>query len=201
LRCPARIHPSSSLCFPGHHSLSSVFSLRQTPFHVVLRYSWISHHFFSVIPFFLHEHWTSLLFSASGNAIDPMESSWRVKSGRARLLSQHVTDQMAEDRLCKSHLMSALDVCTLYPTVAALGFSSHDMRALFQLTEFTTLQFRSRQICFLHEYAINILHQSLEKKELSEIFEMCERTIQRALAKGPQDPNPPGAPSSRRRSY
>jgi hypothetical protein len=89
--------------------------------------------------------------------------------------------------------MPAMDVHTLYPKVSALGFSSCDTRALFQLTEFTTLQFRSNQISFLHEYAINILHLSIDRKELSEIFRICERTIQRTWRKVRNTRIPPGA--------
>jgi hypothetical protein len=36
-----------------------------------------------------------------------------------------------------------------------------------------------------------MLHRSLDTKELSAVFDVCERMSQKTLAKGLQDPNPP----------
>jgi hypothetical protein len=92
----------------------------------------------------------------------------------------------------KSHLLPSLDVAILYPKSAALSFSPRDIRALFEHTEFSTLESRSHQTCFLPDYAGKTLNRLIDTKELSDIFEMSERTIRRILAKGPQDPSPSG---------
>jgi hypothetical protein len=66
------------------------------------------------------------------------------------------------------------------------------MRALFERTEFATLHSRSHQICFLADYTANSLQRFLKTRELAEFFEVTDRTVERILQRGPQDPSPPG---------
>jgi hypothetical protein len=106
--------------------------------------------------------------------------------------SKGVTDQTSQEPPHKSYLLPGLGVAILYPRIAALRFSPRDIRALFKHTEFATLEWRSHQICFLQAYTGKTFNRCINMKELSDIFGMSERTIWRILAKGPQDPSPPG---------
>jgi hypothetical protein len=82
-------------------------------------------------------------------------------------------------------LLPGLDIAILYPRITALGFSSGNIRGLFEHTEFATLEWRSPQICLLQDYAGKTLNRRINTKELSDIFEMSERTTRRTLMKGP----------------
>jgi hypothetical protein len=92
----------------------------------------------------------------------------------------------------KLHFLPGPDVAIPYARIATVSFSPRNVRALFEHTEFATHEWRLHQICFLHDYAGKTFNRRLDMKELSGIFEMSERTIRRILAKGPQDPSPPG---------
>jgi hypothetical protein len=70
---------------------------------------------------------------------------------------------MGEDKFHKSYLTPALDVCTFYPRVVAVGFLKCDKRELLELTEFVALEFRS--VSFPDENAGNMLWQSVDIDE------------------------------------
>jgi hypothetical protein len=79
---------------------------------------------------------------------------------------------MSQEPPHKLHLLPGLDVAILYPRIAALNFSPRHIRALFEHTEFATLELRSNQICFLPDYADKTLSRRVDTKELSDIFEI-----------------------------
>jgi hypothetical protein len=62
---------------------------------------------------------------------------------------------MGEDKFHKLQWTPALSVRTFYPRVIAFGFLKCDKRALFELTEFVAIQFRSA--CVPDENAVNML--------------------------------------------
>jgi hypothetical protein len=99
---------------------------------------------------------------------------------------------MIDEQLHNPNLMPALDAVTLFPTVTVPGFSDRDMRALFERSEIATLLSGSHQISFLASETANILQRFLQTRELAEVFETTERSVERILQRSIQDPSPPG---------
>jgi hypothetical protein len=100
---------------------------------------------------------------------------------------------MTDEQPDNSNLTAGLAVVSIFPRLATLGFSDRDMRSLFERTEFAALHSRSRQVCFLADDTANILQRSLKTRELAQVFEVTERTVERILQRGPRDQSSPGA--------
>jgi hypothetical protein len=99
---------------------------------------------------------------------------------------------MEEVTLPKTNLAPALPFEAIRQRLADLGFCPRDIRALAEQTEFPRIPFRSHQLCFLRDYANDILKHPIGTKALAELFEMSERTVRRNLVQGPQAPGPLG---------
>jgi hypothetical protein len=92
----------------------------------------------------------------------------------------------------KSHLAPAADLALIRRNLAAVDFCPRSIRFLLEHTDFPAQEFRSHQICFLNEWSRETLGRELRISELCTIFDLTERTVRRALLRGPEDPNPPG---------
>jgi hypothetical protein len=92
----------------------------------------------------------------------------------------------------KTNLQPALLIMAIEANLNALQLHTRDIHALLQHTEFSSISFRSHQICFLHEWVQSNLHDPLTTRELADIFKVAERTVRRTLGAGPQQPGPLG---------
>jgi hypothetical protein len=81
---------------------------------------------------------------------------------------------------------------TIEYNLSAFGIPDREIRELLSHSEFPSLQFRSHQICFLHDYPCNSLNRPLNTTELSTVFEVTTAVILWILGKRPEDPEPPG---------
>jgi hypothetical protein len=93
-----------------------------------------------------------------------------------------------------SMILSAppVPLTTIEYNLSALGIPDREIRGLLSHSEFPLLQFRSHQICFLHDYPCNRLNRPLNTTELSTVFEVRTAVIRRILRKRPESPQPPG---------
>jgi hypothetical protein len=99
---------------------------------------------------------------------------------------------MQEGHFPTSNLSPALPAEALRSRLLALDFSRRDISALFRQTEFLQIPYRSHQLCFLHDYARDVLDHPLRTADLAVLFEFNERTVRKNLARGPQEPGPLG---------
>jgi hypothetical protein len=96
--------------------------------------------------------------------------------------------KMQEVVFPKTNLARALPTLRIEQDSLELGFSAHDIRSLFDHTEFPAITFNSNTLCFFHVYARDILDDWFSPKNLATLFEMNERTVHRNLPQGPQEP-------------
>jgi hypothetical protein len=108
------------------------------------------------------------------------------------LTRQDVKTSMEQSDFPESNLALALPAPSVNRDLLALGFPRRDIAALFEQTEFLQIPYKSHQVCFLRDYARDILGHALGTKELAALFERNERTVRKTLARGPQDPGPLG---------
>jgi hypothetical protein len=76
---------------------------------------------------------------------------------------------------------SPVPLTTIEYNLSALGISDREIRGLLSHSEFPSLQFRSHQICFLHDYPCNSLNRPLNTTELSTVFEVTTAVIRRTI--------------------
>jgi hypothetical protein len=91
-----------------------------------------------------------------------------------------------------SSLAPALSMEQISGKLRALHVDTHQIRALLHNTEFSSLLYKSHQVCFLHEYFPKTLRSEIDANQLAVVFEMNVRTIRKYLLHGPQDPKAPG---------
>jgi hypothetical protein len=77
-----------------------------------------------------------------------------------------------------------------------VDFCPRSIRLLLDHSDCPGQKFRAHQMCFLDEWSRETLGHELSISGLCIIFETTERTVRRALIRGPEDPNPPGRDSA-----
>jgi hypothetical protein len=99
---------------------------------------------------------------------------------------------MEESEISKTNLAPALPAEGIRAGLAQLGVDERDLRVLFRCPAFSTLAYRSHQLCFLEKYAHDVLHRTFGLQKLAVLFHMNVRTVRHNLLRGPQQPDTPG---------
>jgi hypothetical protein len=90
----------------------------------------------------------------------------------------------------KTNLAPTLPTVRIEQGLLELGFSARDIWSLFDHTAFPAIQFKSNKLCYFHEYARDILNDSISTKDFSTLVEMNERTVRCNLLQRTQAPRP-----------
>jgi hypothetical protein len=99
---------------------------------------------------------------------------------------------MEESEMPKTNLAPALPAEEIRAGLAQLGVDERELRILFHRTEFSTVAYRSHQLCFLEKYAQDVFHRTFGLQKLAVVFHMNVCTIRHNLLQGLQEPEPPG---------
>jgi hypothetical protein len=108
------------------------------------------------------------------------------------LSEKDVTCSMSQEDSSMTLSVPPVPLTTIEYNLSALGIPDREIRRLVSHSEFPSLQSRSHQICFLHDYPCNSPNRHLNTTELSTVFEVTMAVIRRVLRKRPENPQPPG---------
>jgi hypothetical protein len=90
------------------------------------------------------------------------------------------------------NLIPALPAEAIIQGLRDVGFCERNIRALLEQTEFTEISFPLHRLCFLRDWARDVLDQCLSSKKLSIAVQINERTGRKNLRRGPQESSPLG---------
>jgi hypothetical protein len=107
------------------------------------------------------------------------------------LVEKYVRAEMEEDILML-HLSPAVKPGTIERNLIILDFPPRTICLLLRHSDLSMSEFRTHQICLLHQWTREALSRTMHLSEFFTLFDMTERTVRRAFARGPEGPFPLG---------
>jgi hypothetical protein len=72
-----------------------------------------------------------------------------------------------------------------------LHIRERDIRIFFSDTDFSSLPYKSHQVCFVQQYFCETVDSEITTNDLAMIFELNVRTVRKYLLRGSQEPKEP----------